>query len=360
MLEEARKYRLRLVMANQYTKQIKHKNEAVFDSIKWNIGTFIALWLGSDDSQVLAPHFGISSLDMVNLPPLHWYVKCEEYSTKPFNIKMNFVERDPNKVYPWKTAIKNRSYEKYWLESVEENVSDEFIIAKKKIFRHLISMKTFSKKEFRSKLRVNWLVFNKIVETLFIEWYLSYDENKKVKINKDLFDIKDDSFFEIEYEELVNKEKWYVSLATYFRENGNLPKFSYNLDSYDKDFWNWNFNNLNSFDKTNKDPIEDDWEEAITFDSKFWDEEIEEIPIANIDFLKLKECCDLERIWNEEIYTYKITQFDTWTTWLTLSEKLWFTNYNTFTSIIQVNKMIMNTDDIISNVQLWQNITIKI
>jgi len=28
-----------------------------------------------------------------------------------------------------------------------------------------------------------------------------------VKINKDLFDIKDDSFFEIEYEELVNKEK---------------------------------------------------------------------------------------------------------------------------------------------------------
>jgi type IV secretory pathway TraG/TraD family ATPase VirD4 len=34
MLEEARKYRLRLVLANQYTKQIKHKNEAVFDSIK--------------------------------------------------------------------------------------------------------------------------------------------------------------------------------------------------------------------------------------------------------------------------------------------------------------------------------------
>jgi hypothetical protein len=34
MLEEARKYKLRLVMANQFTKQIKHKNEAVFDSIK--------------------------------------------------------------------------------------------------------------------------------------------------------------------------------------------------------------------------------------------------------------------------------------------------------------------------------------
>jgi len=34
MLEEARKYKLRLVLANQFTKQIKNKNSSVFDSLK--------------------------------------------------------------------------------------------------------------------------------------------------------------------------------------------------------------------------------------------------------------------------------------------------------------------------------------
>lgn len=71
IFEEARKYRLRMVMANQFTKQIFDRNPQVFNSINGNIGTFIALGIGHDDSKVLGEYFDITPSDMVNIPPLH-------------------------------------------------------------------------------------------------------------------------------------------------------------------------------------------------------------------------------------------------------------------------------------------------
>jgi hypothetical protein len=74
MLQETRKYRLALIMANQYLEQLA---ERVQQAILGNVGTLIAFRVGVRDAKVLAdeffPEFSIE--DLVSLPKYHIYLR---------------------------------------------------------------------------------------------------------------------------------------------------------------------------------------------------------------------------------------------------------------------------------------------
>lgn len=74
MLQETRKYRLGLVMANQYLEQL---DERVQQAILGNVGTLIAFRVGVRDAKILAdeffPEFSIE--DLVSLPQYQIYLR---------------------------------------------------------------------------------------------------------------------------------------------------------------------------------------------------------------------------------------------------------------------------------------------
>ncbi len=74
MLAELRKYRVSLVLANQYLGQL---DAAVRDAVLGNVGTLICFRVGADDAQrlgrELAPTF--EAVDLVNLPNHHIYLR---------------------------------------------------------------------------------------------------------------------------------------------------------------------------------------------------------------------------------------------------------------------------------------------
>jgi len=74
ILSEARKYRLSLIVANQFTAQIQ---EEVRQAIFGNVGTILSLTLGRDDAEVISGQFKevISASDAISIPKLHGYVR---------------------------------------------------------------------------------------------------------------------------------------------------------------------------------------------------------------------------------------------------------------------------------------------
>lgn len=74
ILSEARKYRLNLVMVNQYINQMP---ESVSDAVFGNVGTMVAFRVGASDAQALQkefePVFDVN--DLVNQPNRHIYIK---------------------------------------------------------------------------------------------------------------------------------------------------------------------------------------------------------------------------------------------------------------------------------------------
>lgn len=74
ILSEARKYRLNLILANQYVNQI---DEIVRDAIFGNAGTLISFRVGATDAEFLEKEFEPVFLqnDIINLPKYHIYLK---------------------------------------------------------------------------------------------------------------------------------------------------------------------------------------------------------------------------------------------------------------------------------------------
>lgn len=74
ILSEARKYRLNLILANQYLHQI---DERIRRAIFGNVGTLIVFRAGSEDAKVLAQEFYpiFNQSDLVNLPAYGIYLK---------------------------------------------------------------------------------------------------------------------------------------------------------------------------------------------------------------------------------------------------------------------------------------------
>lgn len=74
ILSEARKYRLNILMANQYIAQM---DEAVRESVFGNVGTLISFRVGPSDAPYLAKEFmpTFEETDLINLDRFHIYLK---------------------------------------------------------------------------------------------------------------------------------------------------------------------------------------------------------------------------------------------------------------------------------------------
>ncbi|OGJ14315.1 hypothetical protein A2587_01070 [Candidatus Nomurabacteria bacterium RIFOXYD1_FULL_42_14] len=92
ILSEARKYRLNLTVAHQYTAQlISDKSSAVRDAVFGNVGTMIVFRVGADDAEFLEKEFEpeFTPLDIVNLPNYKIYLKLmiDGVTSRPFSAK---------------------------------------------------------------------------------------------------------------------------------------------------------------------------------------------------------------------------------------------------------------------------------
>ncbi|HTE48903.1 MAG TPA: CxxC-x17-CxxC domain-containing protein, partial [Candidatus Paceibacterota bacterium] len=92
ILSEARKYRLNLTVAHQYTAQlVTDKSSAVRDAVFGNVGTMIVFRVGSDDAEFLESEFDpeFTPQDIVNLPNYKVYLKLmiDGVTSRPFSAK---------------------------------------------------------------------------------------------------------------------------------------------------------------------------------------------------------------------------------------------------------------------------------
>lgn len=88
ILSEARKYRLNLVLANQYIEQL---NEKVKFAVFGNVGTMVVFRVGAADAEELTPEFSpiFNEEDMVNLPKYDFYIKLmiDGIASEPFSAR---------------------------------------------------------------------------------------------------------------------------------------------------------------------------------------------------------------------------------------------------------------------------------
>ncbi len=92
ILSEARKYRLNLTVAHQYTAQlVVDKSSAVRDAVFGNVGTMIVFRVGSDDAEFMESEFDpeFTPQDLVNLPNYKAYLKLmiDGVTSRPFSAK---------------------------------------------------------------------------------------------------------------------------------------------------------------------------------------------------------------------------------------------------------------------------------
>jgi len=92
ILSEARKYRLNLTVAHQYTAQlVVDKSSSVRDAVFGNVGTMIVFRVGSDDADFLEKEFDpeFTPGDIVNLPNYKVYMKLmiDGITSRPFSAK---------------------------------------------------------------------------------------------------------------------------------------------------------------------------------------------------------------------------------------------------------------------------------
>jgi CxxC-x17-CxxC domain-containing protein len=90
ILSEARKYRLNLTVAHQYTAQLETKDGSkVRDAVFGNVGTMVIFRVGGDDAELLEKEFEpeFTALDLVNLPNYHVYIKLmiDGVTSRPFS-----------------------------------------------------------------------------------------------------------------------------------------------------------------------------------------------------------------------------------------------------------------------------------
>ncbi len=92
ILSEARKYRLDLIIANQYLKQLVNNNDTkIRDAVLGTVGTLISFKIGIEDAEILAKEFEpvFSAHDIINIEQYNAYVKLliDNAPARPFNMK---------------------------------------------------------------------------------------------------------------------------------------------------------------------------------------------------------------------------------------------------------------------------------
>jgi len=115
ILSEARKYRLDLILANQYLSQLEDgtgsgRNSKVKDAVFGNVGTMILFRVGAEDAEFLEKEFSpeFMATDLVNLSKYNIYVKLmiDGVSSRPFSAQTLLPEIKPlrsfkNEIIDW-------------------------------------------------------------------------------------------------------------------------------------------------------------------------------------------------------------------------------------------------------------------
>jgi len=129
ILSEARKYRLNLIIAHQFIKQLK---EGIRDSVFGNVGSLVSFRIGPDDAEFMKNKFEpvFSPQDLMNIDNLNAYANLlvNGQTTQPFNIKLE-TERVFGAGNPEMTEyLRQLSRSKYsrYRQEVEDEIKNKF------------------------------------------------------------------------------------------------------------------------------------------------------------------------------------------------------------------------------------------
>lgn len=92
ILSEARKYRLALIMAHQYIKQLEKKQDtSIRDAVFGNVGTMMSFKVGADDAQYMAKEYApvLTESDVLGIANYKAYIKLNINNTtsRPFSLE---------------------------------------------------------------------------------------------------------------------------------------------------------------------------------------------------------------------------------------------------------------------------------
>lgn len=101
ILSEARKYRLALVMAHQYLKQITEQDRtSIRDAVFGNVGTMMAFRVSAEDSEYMSKEFApvLSEQDLLNISRFKTYIKLniDNTTSRPFSMGTIWDESQKN------------------------------------------------------------------------------------------------------------------------------------------------------------------------------------------------------------------------------------------------------------------------
>jgi len=126
ILSEARKYKLNLIVANQYLAQIE--DSGVKDAVFGNIGTMITFRVGANDAAELTKEFNppFEEHDIINLPKQHIYLKMiiDGQAEAPFSAKALTIDLKEKSDYVSEIIDYSRKHYSTPLAEVEHLVSE--------------------------------------------------------------------------------------------------------------------------------------------------------------------------------------------------------------------------------------------
>lgn len=101
ILSEARKYRLALIMAHQYIKQLEKKQDtSIRDAVFGNVGTMMSFKVGADDAEYMAKEYApvLTESDVLGIANYKAYVKLNINNTtsRPFSMETIWDESKKN------------------------------------------------------------------------------------------------------------------------------------------------------------------------------------------------------------------------------------------------------------------------
>lgn len=102
ILSEARKYRLALIMAHQYIKQLEKKQDtSIRDAVFGNVGTMMSFKVGADDGEYLAKEYApvLTEQDIISIANYKAYIKLNINNTtsRPFSLETIYDMKGSNK-----------------------------------------------------------------------------------------------------------------------------------------------------------------------------------------------------------------------------------------------------------------------
>ncbi len=111
ILSEARKYKLNLIVAHQFIKQLK---EGIRDAVFGNVGSMVAFRVGVDDAEFLKNQFGpvFNENDLSNIDNFSAHVKLliDNQTTDPFNIRITKEKEGSSETM---NSVKELAFQKY-------------------------------------------------------------------------------------------------------------------------------------------------------------------------------------------------------------------------------------------------------